>query len=371
MGGACGDPAPDSVTFGGTTYSARAAWRIPDADLTNIGRASELRVNDNSLISDRTVLAIKDIDPAVLVAMYWDRTKWKASEDEPVAPNWNVVFFLAEGEEQLPAALCRYFDPREESSPIDCQSRVSVTVDGREYVSIDSLGGGNVGKAGAATYLFLPTDLHAYAEIQDLDPRLGEDVSPTVYAIKGVDPGTALALVRGDGLQVHYLVFVREGATEAPFGLCPFIMQDPDAVRPEGCLERDDDPALAILETLSRQQDLFGTLGIGTVEYTIEFSCFCPPELRGPFKVRASHDEGVIEVRAGDQVLAEDSPVRAWLGRVDDLFDYVRLYAPSDTIDVRYDPTYAFPVEMRADPDATAVDDEFGFKVVDFTVLGT
>lgn len=378
MGSGCGSRPPASMTFGDVGYTIWGEAWIPDADLTEIGQASRL---DADLVSDPAVFAVREVDPAALVAMRLTAAAMRGAEGEPARPG-NVALFVATDTAELPAGICRYFDPRAESSPPECQSTLLVELDGRRYIPIESVGDPMNVKAGADTFAFLPTDLSPRGTIAELDPRLGQDVDTTARSIRGVDPNEVIVLVRGDGLSIEYLVLVTEGTTETPAALCPYVAphvwRDPGAAEPiakderapRGCVEPKDDPAVEILDAMTQHHDLFFEHGFGDAVHTyrIAFTCFCPPDRRGPFVVRASHNDGLIEVRRGDEVLADDDPIRSWLGRLGDMFDYVRLYARSDRLAVRYDPTYGFPVELLADPDAASVDDEFGFTVSDLTI---
>jgi len=380
MGSGCGSPPPDNITYNGAGYHGHAWAFVPEADLTPIGRATTLT---SQVVSDPTVLAIRDIDPAQLVALNWDVTRWKASEDEPDPPNVNVSLFLADGVDGLPQAVCRYFDPRSASSTEACQDRLAVELDGVRYVPVEGLLDPTALKGGSDTYHFLPTDLTPIGDVADLDPRLrDESVGTMAHAIRGIDQGTAIVLIRDYRYLAPYLVFVREDATKVPFGLCPYVAfwaepppdasdkQPPNLTIPEGCVADPDDPARDVWETLQAQSERWQSRGVTEYEFSVELRCFCLPEFRGPFQVDVSDDHnGVSEVRLGDRVLGEDDRAGWRIGRAHDLFDFIRSYVRSDSIDVTYDATTGFPLEMRADPDEHAIDDEIGFVVTDFTVI--
>jgi hypothetical protein len=103
--------------------------------------------------------------------------------------------------------------------------------------------------------------------------------------------------------------------------------------------------------------------------------CFCPPEQRGPFTVQVTDSHmGVAEIFLGDELLeatgphpdVPEDPRIWWIARGEDLFDLISIYLRSDSIEVRYDEKTGFPMEMRADPASSMIDDETGFLVSDW-----
>ena len=221
-------PVFESMSFNGTDYRPASNGQIPDSDLTVIGEATDLQVT-YSLVTDLTVLSIRDVDPAAVVAMHWDRASWKATADEPVAPGWNVVLFIAAGGQRLPDTVCRYFPPRDISSPTECQAPVRVTFDGRDYLPVENLENPSepTPKCGSDAFLFKVTDLIPLAVVDDVDPRLdyGVDVKldPLARAIRGIDPKEAIVLLRGSGFDARLCLFVNADETAVPFGLCQFV----------------------------------------------------------------------------------------------------------------------------------------------------
>jgi len=367
-----------SFIFEGSTYFTRAPARIPDADLTPIGRAEQL---SSDHVTDPTVLAIRDVDPAGTVAAYLNRSAGVGAPEDDL----NVELFVTEAQSDLPQAVCRYFAPRDISSPSVCQDRVSVVFGGRRYVSVESFADPQSQVCGNDFFLFLSSDLRPLAAVDALDPRLlWSDPDPVARAVKGVPPETLIVLVSGEGFGQSFCVLAPEEASEVPFELCRFYnlaralgSQQPEGLHdsgepiPEGCLLHADEPLAGHVEVLTDRANQWSIRNVSAYRYTVALSCFCPAELQGPFTVRVTNGSDIADVQREEATLQPGDRALEWVGDVRTLFTYVRLYLRSASFEVRYDPTYGFPVELRADPSLDVIDDEFGFEVLDFTVLET
>jgi len=365
-----------SFIFDGSTYFHRAPARIPDLDLTPIGHAEQL---SSDHVTDPTVLAIRDVDPAGTVAAHLNRSAGVGGPED----DFNVDLFVTEAQSDLPQAVCRYFAPLDASTPFECQSRVSVGFGGRRYVPVDSFADPPSELCGNDFFLFLPSDLRPLAPVDDLDPRLlWSDPDLVAWAVKGVPPETLIVLISGEGFGQSFCVLAPEATSEVPFELCQYynltwslglqpLAHDSGEPIPEGCLLHADEPLAGHVEVLTdRANQWSNPQRIYNYRYTVALSCFCPADLKGPFTVRVTGGD-VVDVRRGETILEPGDRALNWVGDFRTLFMYVRSYLRAASLDVRYDPTYGFPVELRADPSLDLLDDEFGFEVLDFTVLGT
>jgi hypothetical protein len=373
-----GPSTTQSFIFEGSTYFTRAPARIPEADLTPIGRAEQL---SSDHVTDPTVLSIRDVDPAGTVAVYLDRSAGVGAPED----NLNVELFVTEAQSDLPQAVCRYFAPLDASTPFVCQSRVSVGFGGRRYVPVESFTDPQSQVCGNDFFLFLSSDLQPLVAVDDLDPRLlWSDPDPVAWAVKGVPPETLIMLVSGEGFGQSFCVLAPEETSGVPFELCQYYnlarslgSQQPERLHdsgepiPEGCLLHADEPLAGHLEVLTDRANQWSIRNVSDYRYTVALSCFCPAGLKGPFTVRVTNGSDIVDVRRADTTLEPGDRALKWVGELRTLFTYVRSYLRSASFEVRYDPTYGFPVEMRADPSLDVIDDEFGFEVLDFTVLET
>jgi Family of unknown function (DUF6174) len=98
-----------------------------------------------------------------------------------------------------------------------------------------------------------------------------------------------------------------------------------------------------------------------THDYEFEFRrlCFCPTEVTEPVRIVVRQDAIVSVVRLRDGQPASTS-FTVW-PRVDDLFADVqqRLEQRTERLDVRYDPTFGYPLSIVVDIALMAADDEY------------
>jgi hypothetical protein len=176
-------------------------------------------------VTDPTVLAITDVDPAVLIVLRVDPARVEADDAGERPPSHALLDGSGVGE--VPEVACRYFDPRGEGTPTDCQVPITLVFDGRRYRALEPF----VAKAGPAGLRFSASDLTAAGPLSDIDPRLSlgglVPVDPNGRTIDGVDPNEAIVIVRGAaGEDEEYLPFIVEGLARMPRSLCRFV--DPE-----------------------------------------------------------------------------------------------------------------------------------------------
>lgn len=104
--------------------------------------------------------------------------------------------------------------------------------------------------------------------------------------------------------------------------------------------------------------------GSDSYTLTLERSCFCPEEYRGPFAVTV-RGGAVASVTLRDQALPADRALS-----VDGLFDLIADAYARDAarVDVTYDPATGHPTQIYIDYLAQAADEEVGYTVSDLRV---
>jgi hypothetical protein len=108
--------------------------------------------------------------------------------------------------------------------------------------------------------------------------------------------------------------------------------------------------------------------GIDDYSYTIERHCLCPAELHARVFVEAG-EVATVELLAegGDTEFARER-MRMTMGEV--LAELLAILRAGDEepgpIELVFDPDLGFPTEVDVDPIRDAIDDEFGFSIVDF-----
>lgn len=261
------------------------------------------------------------MDPTVSIVLRIDATKVEPEDDG--RPPRSHALLGGPGVDAVREVVCRYFDPRDERSPTDCQVPITVVFDGRRYRALEP----TVAKAGPAGLRFLPSDVAPGGPLADIDPRLG-DVDPMAYIIDGVPPTDAIVVVLRAGVAAALLPFIAEGGGAIPGSLCRFLdVSDPDtaeAPAPVGCKPADTTAARAMIDRLRQQEETWSAQAVGSYILTIDVRCACPPAARGPFTVTVRGGDVVAQVRAGGQTLAEEDPRLAWAPlRVQDMFEAI------------------------------------------------
>ena len=107
---------------------------------------------------------------------------------------------------------------------------------------------------------------------------------------------------------------------------------------------------------------------IQNYSFTVHQDCFCPEDVRGPFRVRVA--SGVI-VSVTDPVTGAPRGASAFVPlTVEALFDRVQQAIDDgmDELDVRYDSTLGYPVVIEINLSQQAVDAGIVIRVSDLTV---
>lgn len=153
----------------------------------------------------------------------------------------------------------------------------------------------------------------------------------------------------------------RRAWTRALFVLIPFLLAPALA----GCDEAPFDPERdRLAENLRRWR----SAEVTSYSYVYRASCFCPPDLLGPFEVTVEDGEvvSVVSVETGEPA----EPV----GRIDELtveglfaFLIGALEDEPAAFEATYDPALGHPRSAFVDFDARVADEEFGFEARDLS----
>jgi hypothetical protein len=110
---------------------------------------------------------------------------------------------------------------------------------------------------------------------------------------------------------------------------------------------------------LARNRQRWASAGLHDYEFDFQRICFCGPEATEPVHIVVRRDAIVSVVRTRDGQPASTSFV-VW-PRVDDLFNEVqqRVDQHVERVEVRYDPTFGYPLSVVVDIAAMAADDEY------------
>lgn len=119
---------------------------------------------------------------------------------------------------------------------------------------------------------------------------------------------------------------------------------------------------------LASGEELWSNLGISDYDFTVTMTCFCPPPAGTAIRVRVRDGRTVSAVgsqnpRNGVVVDMSDVPdsVPAMFAAVRSAMD-----ADPDSIAVRYDEDYGFPVSIEIDYRRAYADDEVSFTIIEF-----
>jgi len=113
---------------------------------------------------------------------------------------------------------------------------------------------------------------------------------------------------------------------------------------------------------LARNRQRWASAGMHDYEFDFQRNCFCAPEATEPVHILVRRDAIVSVVRTRD-----GQPASTTFGvwpRVDELFADVqqRVDQHAERLDVRYDPTFGYPLSVVVDIAATTADDEYSLS---------
>jgi hypothetical protein len=99
--------------------------------------------------------------------------------------------------------------------------------------------------------------------------------------------------------------------------------------------------------------------------FTFQRSCFCPPAIIRPVRIRVQ--DGVV-VSAVDPGTGDPlDPPQDGFPTIDDLFDEIQeAIDGADQIEASYDEDRGYPIHVFMDWITNAIDDEMSFQVTDY-----
>lgn len=119
------------------------------------------------------------------------------------------------------------------------------------------------------------------------------------------------------------------------------------------------DPVSGQQRELDSNRDLWRGENITEYTYTLQITCFCPPEITQPVVVRVSQDSILSVVGAASGQPVEGSLIANFY-TVDDLFEVVQdaIDREAHQLSVTYDADLHYPISIVIDYDERAVDEE-------------
>ncbi len=116
------------------------------------------------------------------------------------------------------------------------------------------------------------------------------------------------------------------------------------------------------IERLDDRRQTWAERGPQSYRYQLTVDCYCPEEVRGPFRVTVHSGEvaGVVRTSSpADAVAIVDflDPT------IEGLYALIEANADADFIDVTYDGQLGYPVSIILDPSADNFDDELSVSI--------
>lgn len=109
---------------------------------------------------------------------------------------------------------------------------------------------------------------------------------------------------------------------------------------------------------LADAEDRWEASGVSDYQLKVRLTCFCPPEVAGPFDVTVI-DEEIVEVSyEGDQI-EPTGEAQTMAFTVEGLFGIVKDNVAADALTVTYDDELGYPTLIDIEEDFDAVDDEW------------
>ena len=108
--------------------------------------------------------------------------------------------------------------------------------------------------------------------------------------------------------------------------------------------------------------------GASTYQVTVTQTCFCPPDLRQPLRVSVA-DGAVVDVAGLEQPMKHRENLDASRLTVDGLFRFIQQSAEREPhqLEVEYDARFGFPRFIDYDGHEMIADDEFQYRLTDFS----
>jgi hypothetical protein len=120
---------------------------------------------------------------------------------------------------------------------------------------------------------------------------------------------------------------------------------------------------------LAQAQARWQSAGVSHYAFTLERSCFCPPDYSGPVRIEVKNGSVVSITRPDDSPVTDD--YFSGYDTVEELFGVVESAEayPASALITDFDPDRGFPTRISIDYIALAVDDEISYRISDFNPL--
>lgn len=118
--------------------------------------------------------------------------------------------------------------------------------------------------------------------------------------------------------------------------------------------------------TFALAAERWADAGPDAYRMTLQRSCFCPPDWRGPFRVTV-RDGAVVEATYEGEPIDVERVITA-----EALISLLRdAYTEgAERVDAAYDPEFGYPTQLYIDYSAQIADEEVGYEVSQFEPLG-
>ncbi len=151
----------------------------------------------------------------------------------------------------------------------------------------------------------------------------------------------------------------------APFAGCLAPeTASPTGVPPEAEAPRPDGPAAPRSPDLDAARQRWADAGLDAYRMTLQRSCFCPEDYRGPFEVTV-RDGAVASARFDGATVDPERVVTVdgLFGLIEDAYE-----RGAERVDVTFDPELGYPTELYIDVSSQMADEEVGYTVSDLRV---
>ena len=109
---------------------------------------------------------------------------------------------------------------------------------------------------------------------------------------------------------------------------------------------------------LEAAEDRWAASEVSSYDLEVRLTCFCPPDVAGPFDITVSNHE-IAEVWYEGAVIEPTDATPTMAFTVEGLFGIVRENLSADALSVTYDDELGYPTLIDIDQDSNEVDDEW------------
>lgn len=109
---------------------------------------------------------------------------------------------------------------------------------------------------------------------------------------------------------------------------------------------------------LAAAEDRWAASGVSNYDLEVRLTCFCPPDVAGPFDVTV-RDREIVEISYEGEQIEPTGGTPTMAFTVEGLFGIVKDNLAADALTVTYDDELGYPTLIDIDEDFDTVDDEW------------